>query len=82
MATAPLGASNGSRENPFIANNDNVKSFAPKAKTEVEPAKTVQQTKQAAPAPAQAKRSEPPPKPAPVVNTQGQVTGTRINTSA
>ncbi len=77
MATAPLSSSN-TRENLLAskANKQNeVKSFIPKLRAEED------QVKQAAPpsAPPQTQKVE---APKPVVNSNGQVTGTLINTSA
>lgn len=77
MATAPISSTE-ARENVFAskANKQNeVKSFIPKLRAEED------QVKQAAPssAPPQTQKVD---APKPVVNTNGQVTGTLINTSA
>ena len=90
MATAPI-TSTASRDIAFAARNEEVKSFAPKNKvseneanlTKIETKKTedvkasnnVQEAKQA-------QKPTEETKPAPVVNTRGEVTGSRINTSA
>lgn len=90
MATAPI-TSTAARDIAFAARNEEVKSFAPKNKvseneanlTKVETKKTedvkasnnVQEAKQA-------QKPAEETKPAPVVNTRGEVTGSRINTTA
>lgn len=77
MATAPISSTD-ARENLFASKtskSNEVKSFIPKLKAEED------QVKQAAPntASPQTQKAE---APKPVVNTNGQVTGTLINTSA
>ncbi len=77
MATAPISTTE-ARENLFARKSEkqnDVKTFAPKLRADEE------QVKQAEPttAPPQTQKVE---APKPVVNSNGQVTGTLINTSA
>lgn len=77
MATAPIGSTD-ARENLFARQTEKqneVKSFIPKLRAEEDQAKQAQPTA----APPQTQKVE---AAKPVVNSNGQVTGTLINTSA
>ncbi|MBC3883303.1 hypothetical protein H8K35_17885 [Undibacterium sp. LX40W] len=77
MATAPIPSTE-ARENLFASKatkQNEVKSFAPKIRAEED------QIKQATPSSAPT-QTQKPAAPKPVVNSNGQVTGTIINTSA
>jgi uncharacterized protein YdaT len=89
MATAPI-TSTAARDFAFAARNEEVKSFAPKNKVsenEVNFTKIETQTENVSATnnvqeAEQAQKAVEETKPAAVVNTRGEVTGSRINTSA
>jgi hypothetical protein len=90
MATAPI-TSTAARDIAFAARNEEVKSFAPKNRvSENEVNLTKVETKQTENVSAtnnvqevkQAQKPVEETKPAPVVNTRGEITGSRINTTA